>query len=136
MSGETKRATLRWTDGLGFRGGEPGGPETVIDGDNAAAPGPMLTLLLAAGACSGADVVLILEKMRVPARELRIELSGERREADPRRYVAIHFHYHIAGEGIDEARAARAIELSIARYCSVIHSLAPDIRITHELTLG
>ena len=136
MSRETKRATLRWTDGLLFRGGEAGGPETVIDGDNAAAPGPMLTLLLAAGACSGADVVLILNKMRIPPRELRIELSGERREEDPRRYIAIHFHYHIAGEGVDEARAGRAIELSIARYCSVIHSLAPDIRITHALTLG
>ncbi|HUF34960.1 MAG TPA: OsmC family protein [Gemmatimonadales bacterium] len=136
MSGETKRATLRWTEGLAFRGGEGGGPEMVIDGDNAGAPGPMLTLLLAAGACSGADVVLILRKMRIPPRELRIELTGERREQDPRRYTAIHFHYHVAGEGVDEARAGRAVELSIARYCSVIHSLAPDIRITHELTLG
>jgi uncharacterized OsmC-like protein len=36
---------------------------------------------------------------------------------------------------VDEARARRAIELSIAKYCSVIHSLAPDIRVSHELTL-
>jgi len=136
MSGETKRATLTWRSGLVFRGGEAGGPETVIDGDNAAAPGPMLTLLLAAGACTGSDVVLILQKMRIPPRELRIELLGVRREQDPRRYTAIHFHYHLAGEGVDEARARRAVELSIARYCSVIHSLAPDIRVTHELTLG
>lgn len=136
MSGEVKRATLTWRDGLVFAGGEPGGPETVVDGDNAAAPGPMLTLLLAAGACSGADVVTILRKMRVPPAALRIELTGERREEDPRRYLAIHFHYHLAGEGLDEARARRAIDLSIAKYCSVVHSLAPDIRVTHALTLG
>jgi putative redox protein len=136
MGAETKRATLVWRDGLVFAGGEAGGPVTTIDGDNATAPGPMLTLLLAAGACSGADVVLILRKMRVPPRALRIELAGERREEDPRRYTAIHFHYHIAGEGLDETRARRAIELSIAKYCSVIHSLAPDIRVTHDLTLG
>ena len=135
MGAETKRVTLTWQRGLVFAGGEPGGPETTVDGDNAAAPGPMLTLLLAAGACSGSDVVLILEKMRVPARSLRIELAGVRREQDPRRYTAMHFHYYIAGDGVDEARARRAIELSIVKYCSVIHSLAPDIRVTHELTL-
>ena len=136
MSADTKRISLTWQRGLVFSGGEPGGPAATIDGDNAMAPGPMLTLLLAAGACSGSDVVLILEKMRVPPTELRIELAGVRRAEDPRRYTAIHFHYHLAGDGLDEARARRAIELSIAKYCSVIHSLAPDIRVTHELTLG
>ena len=136
MAAETKQASLTWRDGLVFVGGAEGGPVTTIDGDNAIAPGPMLTLLLAAGACSGADVVLILKKMRIPPRELRIELAGERREEDPRRYTAIHFHYYIAGEGVDEPRARRAIELSIDRYCSVIHSLAPDIHVTHALTLG
>lgn len=136
MSAETKRAVLTWREGLVFAGGEPGGPETVIDGDNAAAPGPMLTLLLAAGACSGADVVHILTKMRAPPSRLRIELSGVRREEDPRRYVSLHLHFHIAGQGLDESRAGRAIELSLAKYCSVIHSLAPDIRVTHALTLG
>jgi putative redox protein len=136
MAAETKRVTLAWQERLVFRGGEPGGPVTTIDGDNAAAPGPMLTLLLAAAACTGADVVTILEKMRVPPRELRIEANGVRREEEPRRYTAIHLEYHLAGEGLDEARARRAIELSITKYCSVIHSLAPDIRITHGLTLG
>jgi putative redox protein len=109
---------------------------TTIDGDNAAAPGPMLTLLLAAAACTGADVVAILEKMRVPPRELRIEASGARREQEPRRYTAIHLEYHVVGDGIDEVKARRAIDLSITKYCSVVHSLAPDIRITHGLTLG
>jgi putative redox protein len=136
MAAETKQVTRTWQEGLVFRGGEPGGPVTTIDGDNAAAPGPMLTLLLAAAACTGADVVAILEKMRVPPRELRIEASGARREQEPRRYTAIHLEYHVVGDGIDEVKARRAIDLSITKYCSVVHSLAPDIRITHGLTLG
>jgi putative redox protein len=136
MTAETKRIVLGWQERLIFRGGEPGGPVTTIDGDNAEAPGPMLTLLLAAAACTGADVVVILEKMRVTLRECRIEASGVRREAEPRRYTEIHLEYHLAGEGIDEAKARRAIDLSITKYCSVIHSLAPDIRVTHGLTLG
>jgi putative redox protein len=136
MTAETKRITLRWREAMVFRGGEAGGPETTIDGDNVQAPGPMLTLLLAAASCTGSDVVSILQKMRVALAECRIEASGVRREEEPRRFTAIHLDYHLAGAGLDEAKARRAIELSITRYCSVIHSLAPDIRITHGFTLG
>ena len=38
MSAETKRISLTWQQGLTFEGGEPGGPVTRIDGDNATAP--------------------------------------------------------------------------------------------------
>ena len=136
MTAETTRITLRWQERLVFRGGETGGPETTIDGDNAVAPGPMLTLLLAAASCSGSDVVSILEKMRVTLAECRIEASGIRRDTEPRRYTAVHLEYHLRGDGLDEAKARRAIELSITKYCSVLHSLAPDIQITHGLSLG
>jgi putative redox protein len=136
MTKETKRVALTWSEALVFRGGESGGPQTAIDGDNAAAPGPMVTLLLAAAGCTGADVVSILEKMRVTLLECRIEVAGERREEEPRRYTGIHLDYHLRGDGLDEAKASRAIDLSIRKYCSVLHSLAPDISITHGLTLG
>jgi putative redox protein len=136
MAGETKRITLQWQEGLRFLGGEPGGPSTLIDGDNAAAPGPMLTLLLAAAACTGSDVVLVLHKMRVQFQGLQIDVAGVRREQEPRRYVALHLDYRITGQGIDPAKARRAIDLSLEKYCSVIHSLAPDIAITYGLTLA
>lgn len=136
MTQETKHVTLRWTGGLRFEGGAPGGPLTRIDGDNAVAPGPMLTLLLAAAACSASDIVVILEKMRIALKEVRLAVSGVRREAEPRRYVAIHLVYHLAGDGLDEAKARRAISLSLEKYCSVMHSLAPDIAVTHDLELG
>lgn len=133
---ETKQATLRWQEGLRFEGGPAAGPLTTIDGDNTAAPGPMLTLLLAAASCTGSDVVVILEKMRVQLRELRIDVAGVRREQEPRRYVAIHFDYHLQGDGLDQSKARRAIDLSLAKYCSVVHSLAPDIAVTYAVTLA
>jgi putative redox protein len=136
MPQETKRATLTWQQGLKFIGGTPGGPVATIDGDNNAGPGPMLSLLLAAAACTGSDVVIILEKMREKLRGLRIEVEGIRREEEPRRYVAIHLDYRLEGEGLDPAKARRAIDLSLEKYCSVIHSLAPDIAITYALSLG
>ena len=136
MPQETKRITLEWQEGLRFRGGEPNGPSILIDGDNAEGPGPMLTLLLAAAACTGSDVVVVLKKMRVPFEALRIEVSGVRREAEPRRYVSMHLDYRIAGAGIDPAKVRRAIDLSLEKYCSVIHSLASDIAITYALSLA
>jgi putative redox protein len=133
---ETKHVVLSWRQGLRFEGGAPEGPLTTIDGDNAVASGPMLTLLLAAASCTGSDVVIILEKMRVQLRDLRIDVAGVRRDKEPRRYVAIHFDYHLAGEGLDQSKARRAIDLSLEKYCSVIHSLAPDIAITYAVTLA
>jgi putative redox protein len=96
----------------------------------------MLTLLLAAAACTGSDVVVILRKMRVTLRELRIEAAGTRREEEPRRYIALHLDYRLGGEGLDENKARRAIGLSLEKYCSVVHSLAPDIAITYALSLA
>jgi putative redox protein len=127
---------LKWEEALRFQGGEAGGPAILIDGDNAAGPGPMLTLLLAAAACTGSDVVLILEKMRLKPRSFRIEASGRRRDGDPRRYLSIHLVYHVGGSGLEEAKVRRAIDLSLEKYCSVIHSLAPDIAVTYDLSLA
>jgi putative redox protein len=132
---ETKRATLTWQQGLRFSAATTEGPAIIVDGDNAAGPGPMLTLLLAAACCSGSDVVVILEKMRVKLKELRIEIEGVRREEEPRRYVAIHLNYRLGGEGLDPIKARRAIDLSLEKYCSVVHSLAPDIAITYALSV-
>jgi len=136
VAAETKKITLAWQQGLSFAGGESDGPTIIIDGDNAAGPGPMLTLLLAATSCTGSDVVVILKKMQVPFTGLSIEASGVRRETDPRRYTALHLEYRIIGSGIDAAKARRAIDLSLEKYCSVIHSLAPDIAITYALSLA
>ena len=136
MAGETKQVVLQWEEGLRFRGGEPGGLSIIVDGDNTAGPGPMLTLLLAAAACTGSDVVVILQKMRIQLSEFQIEAAGVRRETEPRRYLAIHLTYRIGGSGLDESKARRAIDLSLEKYCSVVHSLAPDIAVTYALSLA
>ena len=133
---ETKHATLRWLDGMRFEGGEPGGPQVVVDADNDTAPGPMLLLLLAAASCAGADVVPILKKMQVGLESLEVKMAGRRRAEPPKRYTDIHYTWTIKGTGLDEAKARRAIDLSMEKYCSVIHSLAPDIATSYDLRLG
>jgi putative redox protein len=117
-------------------GAEPATPAIEIDGDGDSGPSPMIALLMAAAGCTGADVVSILEKMRAGLAQLTVEVEGERREEQPRRYVRLHCRYRLSGQDLDQAKAERAVSLSLEKYCSVMASLAPDIQVTHEVILA
>jgi putative redox protein len=136
VAAPTAEVTMRWTEALKFEGGAPGRPAILVDGDSQAATSPVQLLLLAAATCSAADVVLILQKQRVRLAALDVSVRGTRRETDPKRYTAIAFHFAIRGEGADEAKARRAIDLSLEKYCSVVASLAPDISISYDVTVA
>ncbi len=131
-----RNATVSWEGGMRFRGGAAGGPTALIDADGEAAPGPMVALLLAASACAGADIVSILQKMQVSLKQFSIEASGRRAPEHPKRYLTLHFVYRMEGQGLDEAKARRAIDLSHQKYCSVLHSLNADIAITYDISIG
>jgi putative redox protein len=133
---DTKQVTMKWQHGLVFAGGVGGEPPITNAGAGKAGPGPMDTLLLALAGCTGGDVVVILEKMRFPVRAMTVEVAGERRSEHPKRYTSIALTYRIDAPGVPEERARHAIELSLEKYCSVTHSLAPDIARRYELVLA
>jgi putative redox protein len=135
MAGPVAEITMRWRERLVFEAGAPGRPLVLVDGDSTVATSPVEMLLVAAATCTASDIVLILEKQRVALRSLEATVRGTRREEQPRRYTAIHFAFTVAGEGADEVKARRAIDLSLEKYCSVVASLAPDIRITYDVQL-
>jgi len=112
-----------------------GKPPVIVDGETDEGPSPMDTLLVALAGCTGSDVVHILRKKRLTLRELRIDVVGQRRHEDPRRYTAITLRYSVSAPGASEAAVRQAIDLSLEKYCSVTHSLAPDIAIGYELEL-
>jgi putative redox protein len=72
------------------------------------------------------DVVDILQKGRFPMDAVHARLTGERRPDPPRRFTRVALHFVVRGH-VPADRVERAIELSRARYCSVWHSLRPDI---------
>jgi len=135
VADNVREITMRWREELLFEGGAPGRPAILVDGDSAAATSPVELLLVAAATCSAADVVVILRKQRVALRSLEVTVQGTRREQEPRRYTALHLVFAVSGEGADEAKARRAIDLSLEKYCSVVASLAPDIRITYDVAI-
>ncbi|HEY6060509.1 MAG TPA: OsmC family protein [Gemmatimonadales bacterium] len=136
MAGKTANVSARWRNQLVFEGSGTGQPPIVLDGDTQVATSPAQLLLVACATCTGTDIVGILEKMRVVLRTLEIEVEGTRREDHPRRFTAIHFRFRVGGEGVDEAKMRRAVDLSLEKYCSVMASLAPDIRVTYDVTIA
>ena len=136
MAAPTAAVSIRWKEELQFEGGPAGRTPVLVDGNSRAATSPVELLLTAAATCSAADVVIILKKQRVKLEALEVAMLGTRRETEPRRYTAIAFHFTVRGEGADDAKVRRAIDLSLEKYCSVVASLAPDISISYDVTVA
>lgn len=126
---------VEWQGDLRFTGSAPGGPSITLDGDGKAGPGPVVTLLLAAASCSGADMVGILEKQQVTLKSFHIDVVARRAEEYPRRIKELTMTFRLTGDGLTEAKARRAVDLSLEKYCSVVLSLNPDIPIRSEIVI-
>lgn len=128
---------VRWLgDGLRFEGGAVGGPVTEVDGNGRQATSPVNLLAVSLAACTAADVVEILEKMRVPLAALEVKVDGDRRPEPPRRYTRIRLEYRVRGVADEaESKLRRAVALSHEKYCSVLHSLRGDIEVTTDVVL-
>ncbi len=120
-----KEITARWTGGMGFDARNPSGASVRMDSlPEGGSPSPMEVVLMALAGCTGMDVVSILEKKRQPAESIEISVHGTRAEDHPRIYTAIDIEYVLSGPLLTAEAAARAIELSIQKYCSVGGMLA------------
>lgn len=111
-----------------FRGGPDEGPEIVVDSGGDEGQSPTQLLLMSLAGCMAVDVLMILQKSRVPVTSLEVESVGERAETIPSRYLAIKLLYRLSGPSEEhQAQLERAIGLSRDKYCSVLHSLDPKI---------
>lgn len=126
---------LDWIAGTEFEAGRPGGPRIHIDADGTTAPSPIDVLLAAIASCSATDVVAILRKQRTPVESLRVRIEAHRVETVPRRLAAAVLHFTIRAPGATSQKVARAVELSITKYCSVRSSLASDAPVTWTIDL-
>lgn len=113
-------AHVKWMGGERFSALSPSGHTVALDSDREGntAPGPMELLLVALGACTATDVVLILGKKRQKLEGLEVEVSGERAADPPRVWTRIEIVYRLRGK-LEEKAVRDAIELSETKYCSV-----------------
>ncbi|MGL5038841.1 MAG: OsmC family protein [Aeromonas sp.] len=124
---------VSWVDGMKFVAQSGSGHQVILDGAN---PGdgmsPMEMILLAMGGCSSIDVVSILEKARQLVTACHVELKGGRVDSIPRVFDTINLHFVVTGQGLSDKQVARAVALSMEKYCSVALMLEKTVHITHS----
>lgn len=123
MEAKNEDGITLYMDGTGDIGGVNGGFR------------PMQMLLAAAGGCSAIDVVGILKKQRQNPDDLKIEVTGERVSVkDYSEFKTINIHFILKGD-LDEKKVARAIDLSLTKYCSVSKTLEKTAKVTSSFEI-
>jgi putative redox protein len=137
--GAMQTAQVKWIGEQRFVATGPSGHAIAIDSDREVntAPGPMELLLVALGACTATDIVIILEKKRQKLEGLNVICSGERAADPPRVWTKFEMVYQLRGR-LDDAAVKHAIELSEGKYCSVSAMLkkTATLRWRYEIERG
>ena len=104
------------------------GVEILLDSPPTAGPNPVQAMAAALAACMAMDVLLVIQRGRLPLESLTARLTAERAPSDPRRIVKVELRFVLKG-AIPADRVERAIQLSRDKYCSVWHSMREDIEL-------
>lgn len=124
-------ASVKWMGGQKFLSTSPSGHEIRFDSDRTSntAPGPMEMVLMALGACTATDIVLILEKKRQRLQSLEVLCSGERAAEPPTVWTKLEVFYRVRG-AVDETAMKHAMQLTEEKYCSVASMLKKTAEMT------
>lgn len=96
---------------------------------------PYQLLVSSIAVCSGGVLRKILEKMRMPASTITIDVKEVKRNADEaNRVEEIHLHFMIEGQNLSADKMKKAFELT-RKNCSMVQSVTPAIQIFETYTL-
>ena len=129
--------TVRWIDGMMMVGESASGHAIVMDGPEELGGKnlgvrPMEMLLLGMGGCTTVDVVSTLKKMRENVQDCRVEISAKRADEHPKVFTAIHLHFIVEGDNLNDKKITKAVGLSADKYCSASIMLAKTATVTHD----
>jgi putative redox protein len=129
-------ANVQWIGEQRFLATSPSGHGVLIDSDRESnkAPGPMELVLMALGACTATDIVIILGKKRQKLESLEVLCSGERASDPPTVWKKLEIVYRLSG-ALDEGAVKHAIALSEEKYCSVAAMLQKTAKVTWRYEL-
>ncbi len=83
------------------------------------APNPKEVVLQGMAACTSADIVSNLQKMRQPLQSLSVECDATQTVSHPKVFKDCILTYNISGEKINIERVAHCVQLSFTKYCGV-----------------
>lgn len=124
---ESVTLELEWLGDNRLRG-RTGELELVMDSPPVAGPSPVQALAFALAGCMAMDVLVVMRRGRFELEALTARLRAERAPGEPKRIVKVDLRFTLTGQ-VPEDRVERAIQLSREKYCSVWHSMRPDIEL-------
>lgn len=124
---------LAWKQNLAFEC-EMDGHHLIVDasregGGDDLGPRPKKLMLTALAGCTGVDVMMILQKMRIYPEAFNVIVEGDLTEEHPKHYHHMKIIYQFKGKELPLDKLQKAIQLSEEKYCGVMASyrLAMDI---------
>lgn len=134
LTGKLRLTTVRG-EGRQFVAESGSSHALVIDTkDGNTGPTPVELVVLAAGGCTGFDVISILRKQRQHVSGYELKVSAEQQEEYPKVFTKVKIHHMLRGQ-IDPKAVERAIHLSETKYCSVnaMLSRSVNIEVSYEI---
>lgn len=126
------KTTTIWKSGHAFDSFKE---NSKIEIDAKAGFNPKALLLSGLAGCTGVDIVDILEKMRVPFADLKIEVETEQTTEPPKVFKDIHMNYIITTAEENRDKVKKAIDLSLEKYCGVAEMLRKNSKIDYIITI-
>lgn len=133
----TNKVITKWSEGMKFQTIGPNGSSITVgsslEGENQKVPSPKALMLSSLAACSGIDVVSILEKMKIKLSDFKINTIGSLTQEHPKYYNKVLMEYHFYGEQLDKEKINKAVNLSITKYCGVMEMFRSFAEITTKI---
>ena len=92
---------------------------TPDDGGEDSAPSPKRLMLASLAGCTGMDIVMILNKMKVVFSDFSIDVDASVTEEHPKIYNKVKLTYKIKLDVADQGKMEKAVSLSQDKYCGV-----------------
>lgn len=130
--------TTEWKKSLLFKSDNPNGDTVLMDtsqemGGNGAGSSPKALMLSSLAGCSGLDVIMILNKMRVNPDDFKIKIEATLTDDHPKVYSDVHVEYIFYGNNLDEEKVNKAVRLSVEKYCGVMEMFRQFAHVTTKV---
>lgn len=129
-----------WKGDMAFTGISDGGYLLPLDAEPAVGGHdlgfrPLQLFAIGLCACTGMDVISILNKKRQEVTEFIVSADIERAKEHPKVFTKIILNYEITGKNIDRQAVERAVDLSEEKYCGAQAMLRETAEISNTITI-
>ena len=129
--------TTRWKADMLLISDNPSGQKLAIDagpenGGNSDGYRPKALMLSALAGCSGLDIASLFKKMKIDVDTFEVVIDAELTEEHPKYYNKVHVNYHFYGTDLNEKKIAKAVALSVDKYCGVMEMFRQFCELTTE----